>query len=104
MPEDFTAYATSAGLVDSRRESKNYLIMRLVGDNREIQRIEALLDNQNGLSRRIVQIKMIDGVHHINPEAMKDVQTAYKTLESIRETEYPNQSVTIDVNYRGIEL
>lgn len=83
---------------------KDKLIMRLLVEGEEKQKLEADLDNRNEnfhliINREIVGFPKIEGKHHINPEGIKNVETAYKIFESIRR-EYQNEEVTIEINYK----
>ena len=83
---------------------RNKLVMKLVVEGLVKQTLEADLsqsvDSDNSpINRQIIGLPKISGDNHINPEGIKDVETAYKTFESIRSTEYPNEDVTIKLNY-----
>ncbi|MEK6833497.1 MAG: hypothetical protein AABY32_05610 [Nanoarchaeota archaeon] len=80
---------------------KNKLVMKLLVDGVEKQRLEAtLLPPGNIINRKMVGLPKIYGNHHVNPEAINNVETAYKTFESIHNSEYPNKKVTIELTYK----
>lgn len=82
---------------------KNKLVMTLSVEGIEKQRLEAelsqSLDIINIINRKIIGLPKISGENHINPGAVKDVETAYKVFESIHHTEYSNKQVNIGLNY-----
>lgn len=82
---------------------KNKLVMKLLVEGKELQMIEAnLLPSSNdSINRKIIGLPKIEGrgKNHINPEAIKDVATGYRAFESIRTIAYPNEQVTIEINY-----
>jgi hypothetical protein len=76
------------------------LVMKLSVEGVEKQRLEAISSSvPHQIKRVIVGLPFIEGKNHINPEAIRDVETAYKTFESIHNTEYPDKQVTIELTY-----
>jgi hypothetical protein len=76
------------------------LTMRLLVEGEEKQRLEANLSVMSGIfNAEITGLPKISGENHINPQAIFNVETAYRTFESIRYTEYNDKEVRIELTY-----
>ncbi|MDO8528808.1 MAG: hypothetical protein Q7S06_02870 [Nanoarchaeota archaeon] len=79
---------------------RNKLVMRLLVEGVLKQKLDADVEVSDSLVKRnIIGLPVIIGENHINPEAITDTEIAYKTFESIHNTEYPNKPVTIELTY-----
>ena len=77
------------------------LIMRLIVDEQERQRLEANLHPKSPTNiTRTIEVTTIRG-EYLSPESISDVESAYRTFEFIREHEYNNngQKTTIEITY-----
>ena len=81
------------------------ILIRLIVNGEEKQKLEARLDlkspaNSN-INTSILRVPIISGENHINPESIRDVETAYRTFEAIRKDEYNKrgQKTTIELTY-----
>ena len=80
--------------------TKDKLIMRLLLEGIEIQKLEASLSPSLAVltNRSIVGFPVIKGEYPINREAIRDAHTAYLTFENIRGN-YPDKEVKIEISY-----
>jgi len=82
------------------------ILIRLIVNEQEKQKLEARLDLKDSTIGNITHtnisgVPIISGENHINPQAIKDVETAYRTFEAIRKDEYDKkgQKATIELTY-----